>query len=60
MTTRRLAVAAAPISWGQCEVRGWGEQDVMLRAEPAEGEGPRNDVARRLGYLQRALTEVTL
>jgi inosose dehydratase len=36
------------------------EQDVMLRAEPAEGEGPRNDVARSLGYLQRALTEVTL
>jgi hypothetical protein len=36
------------------------EQHVMLRAEPAEGEGPRNDVARSLGYLQRALTEVTL
>jgi hypothetical protein len=46
MTTSRLPVAAAPIAWGQCE--------------PAEGEGPRNDVARSLGYLQRALTEVRL
>jgi hypothetical protein len=45
MTTSRLPIAAAPISWGQ--------------REPAEGEGPRNDVARSLGYLQRALTEVT-
>ena len=38
---------------------GWYvmEQDMMLEAEPADGEGPRNDVARSLEYLRRALTE---
>jgi inosose dehydratase len=39
---------------------GWYcmEQDVMLSDEPAEGEGPRADVARSLEYLRRALAEV--
>jgi inosose dehydratase len=39
---------------------GWYsmEQDVMLTTEPPEGEGPREDVARSLAYLQRALGEV--
>jgi inosose dehydratase len=39
---------------------GWYsmEHDVMLTAEPPEGEGPREDVARSLAYLRRALAEV--
>jgi inosose dehydratase len=40
--------------------QGWYcmEQDVMLTAEPAEGDGPREDGARSLGYLRCALGEV--
>ena len=31
------------------------EQDVMLDAEPADGSGPQEDVARSLAYLQQSL-----
>jgi hypothetical protein len=34
------------------------EQDVMLTAEQAEGDGPREDVAHSLGYVRCALGEV--
>ena len=39
---------------------GWYvmEQDVMLSAEPAAGEGPGKDVARSLSFLRRTLSEV--
>ncbi len=37
--------------------RGWYvlEQDTVVEAEPAEGEGPINDVRKSLSYLQRQL-----
>jgi inosose dehydratase len=36
------------------------EQDVMLTAEPAQGQGPYKDVARSLACLERSLTEVSV
>jgi inosose dehydratase len=40
--------------------RGWYvlEQDTVVEAEPAEGEGPINDVRKSLSYLQRQLQEI--